>query len=155
VKDIHSHDAQSVVNPCMDTLVHDLNIDGSPGGGTVSVFNECMDTTHPFNGILTRMHPGEGYWLFKGAKGSSQFGSTFGSTRRCGAFPVTQPLTDRGRGVVVSRGDPCVVYDGGAQVFPKTYQCFDESMHRMLEKMDWNRDNGHVELMPIIVGASG
>ncbi len=32
------------------------------------------------------------------------------------------------------------------------YMCFDEAYFRALEKMQWDRDNGHVELMPIVVG---
>lgn len=30
--------------------------------------------------------------------------------------------------------------------------CFDEAYFKTLETMQWNRDNGHVELIPIIVG---
>ena len=57
-------------------------------------------------------------------------------------------------GVSVPFADPCVVYHGDSLRSPRTYQCFDEAFHRKLEQMDWNRDNGHVELMPIIVAAS-
>lgn len=32
------------------------------------------------------------------------------------------------------------------------YMCFDEAYFKTLESMQWNRDNGHVELIPIIVG---
>mmetsp|Transcript_18677 Transcript_18677/g.61324 ORF Transcript_18677/g.61324 Transcript_18677/m.61324 type:complete len:168 (+) Transcript_18677:1087-1590(+) len=32
------------------------------------------------------------------------------------------------------------------------YFCFDEGFMKNLEKMQWNRDNGHIELMPIVVG---
>ena len=154
VKDIHSHNLQNTAVPWIDTIVHDMTMTGSVGEGTVSIFNECADTTRPFNGILTRMHPGEGYWLFKGAKGGTPFGSTFGDARRCGGFPVTQPPIEKGMGVSVPFEDPCVVYHGDSSKTPRTYQCFDEAYHRKLEQMDWNRDNGHVELMPIIVAAS-
>ena len=30
--------------------------------------------------------------------------------------------------------------------------CFDEAYFKTLEAMQWNRDNGHVELIPIVVG---
>jgi hypothetical protein len=30
--------------------------------------------------------------------------------------------------------------------------CFDEAYFRTLERMQWDRDNGHMELMPIVVG---
>jgi hypothetical protein len=32
------------------------------------------------------------------------------------------------------------------------YMCFDETFFKNLEKMGWNRDNGYIELMPIVVG---
>lgn len=32
------------------------------------------------------------------------------------------------------------------------YFCFDEGFMKNLESMQWNRDNGHIELMPIVVG---
>lgn len=154
VKDIHCRDLQHIVVPSVDTIVHDMTISGSVSDGIVSVFNECMDTTRPFNGILSQMHPGEGYWLFRGAKAVTPFGSTFGDSRRCGAFPVIQPRLDRGYGISVSCEDPCVIYHGENKKFPQTYQCFDEAFHKKLEQMDWNRDNGYVELIPIIVAAS-
>jgi hypothetical protein len=30
--------------------------------------------------------------------------------------------------------------------------CFDEAYFKMLEKMQWDRNNGYVELMPIVTG---
>ena len=152
VQDIHSHDSCSVAVPTMETLVHDIGTSGN----TVSVFNECADTTRPFNGMLTRMHPGEGFWLFKGSRRGATFGSTFGDARRCGVFPVTQPPTFSGEGVQVCQSDPCVVYGSRERpTAPKGYQCFDESFFKMLERADWDRNNGYVELMPIIVGVPG
>jgi hypothetical protein len=32
------------------------------------------------------------------------------------------------------------------------YMCFDEAYFKTLEAMQWNRDNGYIELIPIIVG---
>jgi hypothetical protein len=32
------------------------------------------------------------------------------------------------------------------------YMCFDEAYCKTLESMQWNRDNGCVELIPIVVG---
>lgn len=32
------------------------------------------------------------------------------------------------------------------------YMCFDEAYFKTLESMQWNRDNGCVELIPIVVG---
>ena len=34
----------------------------------------------------------------------------------------------------------------------RQYMCFDEAYFKTLESMQWNRDNGCIELIPIIVG---
>jgi hypothetical protein len=148
-QDIQAHTPASVAVPLTDTLEHDV----SCCGDTVSVFNGCCDTTKPFNGILSRMHPAEGYWLFKGASRGGGFGSTFGDRRVCGAFPVVQPRVDRVQSVAVPGGAECVVrLQEQAKPGLERYMCFDEAYFRTLEKMQWDRDNGHVELMPIVVG---
>jgi hypothetical protein len=33
-----------------------------------------------------------------------------------------------------------------------SYMCFDEAYFKTLENMQWNRDNGCIELVPISVG---
>lgn len=151
IQDIQAHSPVSVAIPVTDTLEHDIT---SPSQDCVAVFNGCCDTTKPFNGILTKMHPAEGYWLFKGAnRGGGGFGSTFGDRKICGAFPVTQPRIDRAQSVVVPGSAECVVrLSGKTQGGPQRYMCFDEAYFKTLEKMQWDRDNGHVELMPIVVG---
>jgi hypothetical protein len=147
IQDIQAYHKTSIAIPTTDTLEHDIS---APGHDVVSVFNGCCDTTKPFNGILTRMHPAEGYWLFKGANRSGGgFGSTFGDRKICGAFPVTQPRVDRAQSVTVPWSSKCVVRGAGK---PERYMCFDEGYFKTLEKMQWDRNNGHVELMPIIVG---
>ena len=153
VQDIYSHHPRSVAVPSIETMMHDLSTTGTIGSeGTVSVFNECMDTTRPFNGILACMHPAEGYWLFKGSKGATPFGSTFGDVRRCGVFPVRQPVTPPHRNSVLCSGkDPCVVYHNGPRE-QAHYQCFDETFLKTLELTDWDRNNGIVEFMPLVVG---
>ena len=148
IQDIQSHAPAAMAISCTDTLEHDMAC--TPDG--VSVFNGCCDTTRPFNGILARMHPAEGMWLFRGASRGGGFGTTFGDRRVCGAFPVTQPRVNRAASVVAPWSD-CVVRLHSAQP-PKMerYMCFDEAYFRTLEKMQWDRDNGHMELMPIVVG---
>ena len=32
------------------------------------------------------------------------------------------------------------------------YMCFDEAYFKTLERMQWDRDNGYIELVPIVVG---
>lgn len=147
-QDIQSHHSTSMAIPCTDTLEHDL----SCHGGAVSVFNGCCDTTRPFNGILTRMHPAEGLWLFRGAARGGGFGSAFGDSKVCGAFPVTQPRVNRPASVAAPSSDCIVRLHSAAPAKPDRYMCFDEAYFRTLERMQWNRDNGHMELMPIVVG---
>ena len=149
IQDIQAHSPASVAVPLTDTLEHDLTCHGE----VVSVFNGCCDTTKPFNGILARMHPAEGYWLFKGAnRGGSGFGSTFGDRKVCGAFPVLQPRVERPQSVAVPWSPELVVAAGQRARKAERYMCFDEAYFKTLEKMQWDRDNGHVELMPIVVG---
>lgn len=158
VQDIHSHVPTSVVVPTIDTVEHDIVLTN----GTVSLFNECVDTTRPFNGLLTRMHAGEGYWLFRGAPGAAMFGSAFGDSRRCGAFPTSQPelphLDERNGRLTCASGiicDDCAcVVRKHESPGPVLCQPFDEAYLKVLERMDWNRDNGCVELMPIVVGTT-
>lgn len=115
------------------------------------MYNGCCDTTRPFNGILTRMHPAEGLWLFKGAARGEGFGSIYGDGRVCGAFPASQPTSTRANAMLAGDAS-CVV-----RLHPKAkgmqrYMCFDEAYFRTLERMQWDRDNSYIELMPIIVG---
>lgn len=147
-QDIQSHDPAAVAVPVTETLEHDITC----AGDTVSVFNGCCDTTKPFNGILARMHPAEGYWLFRGANRGGGFGSAFGDRRLCGAFPVTQPRIDRLQSVAVPDESDCVVRPWQSDRKGGRYMCFDEAYFKTLERMQWNRDNGHMELMPIVVG---
>jgi len=148
IQDIQSHDPAVMAISCTDTLEHDMACtqDG------VSVFNGCCDTTRPFNGILTRMHPAEGMWLFRGASRGSGFGTTFGDRRVCGAFPVTQPRVNRVSSVVAPWSDCLVRLKSPQPARMERYMCFDEAYFRTLERMQWDRDNGHMELMPIVVG---
>lgn len=151
IQDIQSYTPAALAIPVTDTVEHDIV---AAGQGVVSVFNGCCDTTRPFNGILSRMHHAEGYWLFRGGnRGGGGFGTTFGDRRVCGAFPVTQPRVDRPQSVSVPASADCLVrLSGKAQGRQERYMCFDEAYFRTLERMQWDRDNGHVELMPVVVG---
>jgi hypothetical protein len=132
---------------CTDTVEHDL----TQSKGTVAVFNGCCDTTRPFNGMLTRMHQGEGLWLFKGAARGEGFGSIYGDRRLCGAFPTLQP-TSTLPGAIFGGDGECIVRMSTKSRQRERYMCFDEAYFRTLERMQWDRDNGHIELMPIVVG---
>ena len=104
------------------------------------------------------MHPSEGYWLFRGAqRGTGVHGAMFGSQQVCGAFPTRSPLIPptAARNAVVVQDGPSIIREGreGKASFGRQhYACFDEAFFKNLEKMQWNRDNGVVELIPIVVG---
>jgi hypothetical protein len=137
--------------PTTDTVEHDI----SKLQNTTAVHNLAVDTTRLTNGILCQMHPSEGYWLFRGAqRGTGVHGAMFGSHHVCGAFPTRSPLipsTARNLNVVVVQDGPSIIREkpsSGRQ----HYACFDEAFFKNLERMQWNRDNGVVELIPIVVG---
>jgi hypothetical protein len=137
--------------PTTDTVEHDI----SRLQNTVSVHNLAVDTTRITNGILCQMHPSEGYWLFRGAqRGTGVHGAMFGSQQVCGAFPTRSPLIPptAARNAVVVQDGPSIIRDGKAFSGRQHYACFDEAFFKNLEKMQWNRDNGVVELIPIVVG---
>lgn len=47
---------------------------------------------------------------------------------------------------------PQIVRLASQRVSLAPYMCFDEAYFKTLESMQWNRDNGCVELIPIVVG---
>lgn len=144
--------------PTTDTVEYDISKRDTK---TVSVHNLCVDTTRVTNGILCQMHPSEGYWLFRGApRGTGMNGAMFGSHHICGAFPTRSPHVPTAsarkmNAVLVHEGKEIVRLgsEGDQEKFVKRHHtCFDEAFFKNLEKMQWNRDNGFVELIPIIVG---
>jgi hypothetical protein len=139
--------------PSTDTVEHDISKRDST---TVSVHNLCVDTTRITNGIICQMHPSEGYWLFRGApRGNGVNGAMFGNPRVCGAFPTRSPhlpaqSAKHVNSVLVQDGKEIV--RAGEKPARQHYMCFDEAFFKNLERMQWNRDNGFVELIPIVVG---
>ena len=140
--------------PTTDTIEHDIM---RSDANHVIVMNSAVDTTRVTNGILSRMHPSEGYWLFRGApRGSGVHGAMFGNHKTCGAFPTRSPIvTAKHPNAITVRDRAYIVRAGEAgQAGQCSYMCFDEAFFKNLELMQWNRDNGHVELIPIVVGIS-
>ena len=135
--------------PTVDTIEHDI---ARKGSRSVTVHNAAVDTTKLTNGILCQMHPSEGFWLFRGApRGTGVYGAMFGNHEACGAFPTRSPL------IAGKHQNTVAVQDGSCLVRPEAgkggrYICFDEAFFKNLERMQWNRDNGYVELIPIVVG---
>lgn len=117
----------------------------------VAVYSDCVDTTKVTNGIACAMHPSEGIWIFRGR--GRDYGSAFGSYDKCGFFPTSAPCINREQSIVVE-DLPCVHRLSGAGNKKKKVQCFDEQYLKNLEAMQWNRDSGVVELIPIVVAAA-
>ncbi len=87
----------------------------------------------------------------RGAPRANCFGSMFGDHLRCGAFPTASPVVRRQQSILV-QDTPQLVRLRRARPGPLQYMCFDEAYFKTLESMQWNRDNGCVELIPIAVG---
>ena len=151
ISDIQSHHPCAMAVPTVDTVEHDV---AKTSGTHVSVFSHACDTTRVQNGMLVAMSPNEGYWLFRGrrrASGQSGLhGSMFGSAQRCGVFPTRAPAL---MGGVPCRDGPCVLRRSPPQR-RESHQPFDEAFFKNLEAMDWNRDDGCVELIPIVVAVA-
>ena len=139
--------------PTTDTVEHDL---ARGDGLTVMVTNSAIDTTRVTNGMLCHMHPSEGYWLFRGApRGTGVHGAMFGNHSVCGTFPARSPtVPTRHPNAVPSKDRAYVVRAEGGGTQSSAFMCFDEAFFKNLELMQWNRDNGHVELIPIVVGVA-
>jgi hypothetical protein len=160
--------------PTVETVEHDICQRGQGVGqlhnvynrqGCVVVHNGAVDTTRVTNGVLCQMHPSEGYWLFRGAtRGTGVYGAMFGCHQTCGAIPTRSPQvpheTAKSVNAVLVKDGDCIVrqeglqggLQGGLQCGLQYHTCFDEAYMKNLERMQWNRDNGVVELIPIVVG---
>lgn len=144
--DIQSYTPQSIAIPTTDTLEHDI----AKKLDKICVYNGCIDTTKNMNGILCNMHPSEGVWLFKGAHKVASFGSMFGDYSVCGTFPLNAPRINRPSSLLVQ--DASYVTRYNQKIAREKYMYFDESYFKVLENMQWNRDNGYEPLIPIVVG---
>lgn len=150
IQDIQSYHPQKLAIPTTDTVEHDIIKISVRGKERVAVYNSCADTTRSLNGIACMMHPSEGMWLFRGAPRGNFFGGMFGDYEVCGTLPTFAPRTNRPMSITTTDSNSiCRLHSK-----PKTekYMCFDESYFKMLEQMQWNRDNGYIELIPICVG---
>jgi len=101
------------------------------------------------------------FWIFFfcNSKGN------FGRLNLLGCFPSSQPKVTQ----TLAPGFTFPVWKGSNKAVEFTsmldrkpdphatkkytdYQCFDENFFHMLQNMQWNRDQGIVEMVPIIVG---
>jgi hypothetical protein len=76
----------------------------------------------------------------------------FGSHRVCGVFPTSSPRVARAHSSVPVTDTSCIVRLHTDKKVRVPYMCFDEAYFKTLEGMQWNRDNGCIELIPIVVG---
>ncbi len=157
--DLCSFDSVRIGVPVVDTI--EFNIQ-SGDRDKVEFYSACCDTTAVQNGIAMRMHPSEGYWIFRGALKSSSkltnFGAMFGSKATCGVFPTRSAFYKKAQGspssvngldteIIVRRSTaPRVKADG------YVFQCFDEQFLSNLTRMQWDRNSGIIELVPVVVG---
>ena len=158
-KDLVSFNQDAIGVPVVDTAEFDIK-EGLDD--TVEFYSACVDTTSLQNGILCKMHESEGMWVFKGSARSSakmtSFGSIFGSKATCCIFPSRSPYYKKSQGspshvngldselLVRHASQPLLKSDG------YVYQCFDEHFFTNLSSMQWDRNCGVTELVPIIVG---
>jgi hypothetical protein len=160
-RDLFSFTQDQIGVPIVDTVEFDIK---EGPDNTVEFYSACTDTTAIQNGIITKMHESEGLWVFRGGAKSSakatSFGALFGSKNVCGVFPTRSPYYKRMQGspsfvngldselVVRHTSTPRTKADG------YVFQCFDERFFGNLSAMQWDRNCGIIELVPIVVGLS-
>ena len=76
----------------------------------------------------------------------------FGSHDKAGAFPTSSPMVKRQQSITVQDTTNTIVRLHSTPPRTSQYMCFDEAFFKTVESMQWNRDNGCVELSPIVVG---
>ena len=159
--DLFSFNQDQIGVPVVDTVEFDLK---EAPDDVVEFYSACTDTTATQNGIITKMHESEGMWIFRGSAKSSakatSFGALFGSKSVCGVFPTRSPYYKRNQGspsfvngldtelIVRHTSAPRLKADG------HVFQCFDEQFFGNLTTMQWDRNSGIIELVPIVVGLS-
>jgi hypothetical protein len=173
--DLYSYDHSTIAACTTETLYNDLF---TQRDGSITVLNNCVDTTVCKNGVIYKMHPSEGMWLFRGPlktnSGMMHYGDSFGDQRLQTSFPVASNIVNeaypwkghnlrgssvcnRGVGFVYSRDSSVVsrinMHGELCTDTPHTnkYTCVDESFLSSLKQSMWKRDNGITELIPIAV----
>lgn len=151
MEDIQSKNDRMIAVHLLDTLECDMEYRSLTD--EVHIFDGCTNTSRPSYGALVKMHPAEGYWLFRSGETNCQL-------NRVGMFPVSQPVLDEKRFCIPVRhgSQKIVAMDKEYHADKKKtshYMCFDEAYFAMLQKMQWDRNQGYVELIPVITGING
>ena len=157
-----------------ETMIHSI---ANGEAGTIMVHNQCCDTRSCNNGILCAQHASDGIRIFKGPVATNQMGCPYGrnfghsSTTGPSSFPVcTAEMQDsylnsckhvtssvpRSMTTITTKQSPVVSrinYKGEVTHTPESvkYACIDEAYIKMLTTLQWNRDDGIIELIPIAV----
>jgi hypothetical protein len=160
-KDLFSFAQDQIGIPLVDTVEFDIK---EGPNDTVEFYSACTDTTAVQNGIVAKMHESEGLWIFRGGAKSSakatSFGALFGSKNVCGVFPTRSAYYKRNQGspsyVNGLDSELIVRHTSSARTKADGYvfQCFDERFFANLSCMQWDRNCGVIELVPIVVGVS-
>ena len=160
-RDLFSFSQDKIGIPIVDTVEFDIK---EGPDDAVEFYSACTDTTAIQNGIITKMHESEGLWVFRGGAKSSakatSFGALFGSKNTCGVFPTRSPYYKRNQGspsfVNGLDSDLVVRHSSLPRKKPDGYafQCFDERFFANLSSMQWDRNCGVIELVPIVVGVN-
>lgn len=163
ISDISSYDAQQMALSTTDTVYNNVSRLRSEH---VAVFSECVDTTTSRNGVVHALHPAEGLWIFRGAArasgGACHLGLGFGDQRVCGLFPANsfeiiqrKRARPAGLATVITRASDAVVsHRRGTDTTNREFSWPDERFFDTLRRMGWDRNNGIVELVPIVVGVT-
>lgn len=177
----HSSEGSYVAIPTSETLQHDIQKTSrdiisvyNHACNTEAAENGVLCPMHPCEGVWLFQGPRVN------CNGYQSYGSGFGSQFVCGALPTgSYPIARMRRnvkGYYETRKDPVKVSAISMEIFQQNvvtipgsifetehqatenlelnleYFSFDEPFMKNLEAMQWNRDNGVVELMPVIVG---
>lgn len=163
ISDINSYDGRAMALATTDTVYNNISRLRS---GHIAVFNDCVDTTTSRNGIVNSLHPSEGMWIYRGVPrasgGTCPLGFGFGDQRSCGIFPagtfeVSRPNKNRplGFSTVFTRSSEAVYTHRSDRSNPgREFSWPDEAFLDTLRSMGWDRNNGIVELIPIVVGTT-
>lgn len=148
------------------------------GNGNVTVYSRCADPRTCHNGVACTMHPSEGVWLFKGPAVTKQiaqpYGGPFGHNETSGpsSFPTTAVRIDETyhfssqspknavmEGKAMSRvcskdSEVITRIDSSGNILDpqeSMYTYIDETYMKSLAGLQWNRDWGLIELVPIAI----
>lgn len=133
-----------MVMPTSITMRHDIQ---ASADGKVSVSNCACFPDKTLNGIAFDMFSAEGVWIFCGPpdhQSYNSFGTQFSCTKHSTGFP-THTVHFNKHYPANNRTNVVRAQSKGDFLFPG------EEFQKTLEKLGFNRNNGTLNLMPIIV----